>query len=170
MSAVGHETDFTIADFVADLRAPTPSAAAEIVSSDVVAFVERLDEAVQKISYTYKNILEDYEENTLNLFDDICAEFEKNIEKKNKPFSKVLVELKHVSDSAFEKKTKNLDLLTSKIELNNPLSILKRGYASIEKDGIKVLKTTDAKIGDEVKMQVIDGHFVAKITNKEKQK
>ncbi len=167
ISAVGHETDFTIADFVADLRAPTPSAAAEIVSSDVGAFVERFISVTQKIEQTFIFFLEDEKEYVFDLFDEIGLHMEKNIEKKQKPFDKVLVGLKHTIDIALQDKIKNLDLLTSKIELNNPLSILKRGYATIQNGEKRVAKLKDANIGDDVKLIVTDGCFTAKITNKE---
>ena len=167
ISAVGHETDFTIADFVADLRAPTPSAAAEIVSSDVGAFVERFNVVLQKIDSTYTDIIESGKEGVFDLFDEICVFMEKNIDKKHKPLNELMIGFKHVSDSSFVQIAQKLDLLTSKIELNNPLSILKRGYASIENNGKRVAKLSDAKVDDEVQIKVVDGKFLAKITNKE---
>ena len=168
VSAVGHETDFTIADFVSDLRAPTPSAAAELVSVDFEAVFEKFLEIVENIETTFDEIIENKKDDVVLKFDKMCVSMEKFAQKCEKPFQKVLVGLKHSIDACMLKKAQKLDLITSKIELNNPLSIIKRGYASVECGEKRVKSLSDANINDILKINVLDGIFVAKITDKEK--
>ena len=168
VSAVGHETDFTIADFAADLRAPTPSAAAEIVSVDFDAVIQRFLEVTESIGVAFEDFIEDQKDDIVSVFDQMSLVMEKFIDKKEKPLQKVLVGLKHSIDSCVLKKVQSLDLLTNKIEMNNPLSIIKRGYASVECGEKRITKLSDAKIGDDIKLNVVDGRFIAKVTGKEK--
>ncbi len=168
ISAVGHETDFTIADFVSDLRAPTPSAAAEIVSVDMGVLIERFEEVIQKIEFRFDDKLQDCLDSFLNTFSKISVLIEKMLVEKQKPLDKILSSFVHVPEKLVQAKEQNLNLLTSKIELNNPLSIIKRGYLTAENGGKRVLSVDDIKIDDEIKLRLIDGSLMAKITNKEK--
>lgn len=170
ISAVGHETDFTIADFVADLRAPTPSAAAELVSVDLQALFEKFIYISKKVEKIFENILEDKKYKTETLFQNICFLGEKLITKNSKPYFNCLTKMKHIVEAFLERKLKAFEMLTNKIELNNPLSIMKKGFASVEKDGVRLSKIGDINLNDEVKTNLSDGYFISKIIKKEKKK
>lgn len=160
ISAVGHETDFTIADFVADLRAPTPSAAAELAVADVddlkytlKIYDRRLKMALKRKtenmrlrfekcmnSRVYKEPLQKINENYL-----LIDKYVKLLEN---------LETKKIKDCKLEftKKAVKLDSLS-------PLKTLSRGYSLVSlKDNKKIIKSTkDVKTGDELEIRLNDG-------------
>lgn len=181
ISAVGHETDFTIADFVADKRAPTPTAAAEMavpelreVVNNVNQFDKRVNKAIHnKItlnktkldSISQKNILKNpesiYEIKSMGL-DNIVNKLgfiSKTIitDNKNKLFK---LENSHLLKNPMEitnKKRDDIEKNINKLNVLNPLLTLKRGYA-MAKTGDKVISSAkDVKVGDEVDIEFDDG-------------
>ncbi len=192
ISAVGHEVDFTIADFVADLRAPTPTGAAEMAvpnMSDVFKNIDtlkiRLNENINnKInlykkrldalenSYILKNPMSIYEikEQKLSSFIDKLNSNLKNKVKisQNKYESIIKSYILTNPLELINKKAKNYDLMLSKLELLNPLGILKKGYsvASINDKSIKSYK--DIKKEDLIDVRVYDGIINAKVLNTKK--
>lgn len=167
VSAVGHEIDYTIADFVADLRAPTPTAAAELVvknKEDIENYlsdvVNRLNTALfNKISY-YKEKINKYKSNyilnnPLKMYDIKYKEIENLKEKLNS-----LIKNKIIID---KNKFENIKL---KIELLNPENILEKGY-SIVKYKDKILKNSDLiNIGDNVNIIMNKGSLLAEVKGK----
>lgn len=156
VSAIGHEVDYTIADFVADLRAPTPSAAAEIVSPDI--------NELASVVYSYKNILIDIindniEENSQAVdmyLDRLLACSPKNQLAQNINKAE---QLKSRLDSAFEnifsKKTQRFASSISLLETLSPLNVLKRGYTITAGEDSKPIKSCKKlKAGD-----VLISHF-----------
>lgn len=164
VSAVGHETDFTIADFVADLRAPTPSAAAELVVSDI---------------YDVKNTLDIYE-NRLKIL------LKRKTEVMRLRFEKVMASkvykdpLKNINDKylevdRFAKLIENFEVLkiqkvkgdfsklVAKLDTLSPLKTLSRGYSITEKNGSVVTSVKELVQGDELKLRFIDGEKEAVI-------
>jgi len=170
ISAVGHETDFTIADFVADLRAPTPSAAAELVSVDTTSLYERMNITLQKIEQAENKIITNYFEKLNNLTEDIIYHTENYLTQKYLPLKDMLTGIKYGMDKFLTAKEQNFKLLLSKIELNNPISILSHGYASVEKQQKRITKLEEVKIGDEIVVNLSDGNIFANVTKKEKNK
>ena len=164
VSAVGHETDFTIADFVADLRAPTPSAAAELVVSDI---------------YDVKNTLDIYE-NRLKIL------LKRKTEVMRLRFEKVMASkvykdpLKNINDKylevdRFAKLIENFGVLkiqkvkgdfsklVAKLDTLSPLKTLSRGYSITEKNGNVVTSAKELVQGDELRLRFIDGEKEAVI-------
>lgn len=158
ISAVGHETDFTIADFVADLRAPTPSAGAELAvpSSDelyeklitsksrLVTLLKnftklkraQLESIVKKRAFSdYKSVLGDRRIALDNLLQQLLEQYNKNITAKKMSFAKIL----------------------GKLEALNPISVLKRGFAVAKADNKAVKSVSDVKSGDKLTVTVSDG-------------
>ena len=164
ISAVGHETDFTIADFVADLRAPTPSAAAELAVSDIYELNEKLNTyknrfrqslkkkiELMKLRYekcmaskVFKDPLKDINDKYL-LLDSYIKNIENNIKNKYKDSKNIYVE-----------KVTKLDTLS-------PLKTLTRGYCLTESKGKIVKSVNDIKSGDSVDLRFSDGSKQAKI-------
>ncbi len=167
VSAVGHEIDYTIADFVADLRAPTPTAAAELVvknKEDIENYlsdvVNRLNTALfNKISY-YKEKINKYKSNyilnnPLKMYDIKYKEIENLKEKLNS-----LIKNKIIID---KNKFENIKL---KIELLNPENILEKGY-SIIKYNDKIIKNSDLiNIGDNINIIMNKGSLLAEVKGK----
>lgn len=188
ISAVGHEIDFTISDFVADLRAPTPTAAAELAVpnlSDVIKYIDglsiRLNESINKKikfqklyldsiknSFVIKNpmIMFDNKKQKLDLIvDKINNLIIKNVDNKKKKLdeikkSYIIVNPKFLYNDA----RANLLNITNKLELLNPLGILSRGYSITTINDCSIKSIGDVKKDDSIKVRVTDGRIMAKVT------
>ena len=164
ISAVGHETDFTIADFVADLRAPTPSAAAELANPDIYELKEKINSYKQRSRLALKKKLEVMrlrvdKINASQVFkepyrkiNDYSLELDKNIKSLEVSVKNIL----NKSKSNFAEKIAKLDALS-------PLKTLTRGYSITEKNGIIIKSKNDLSKDDEINLRFIDGEKQAKI-------
>ncbi len=161
ISAVGHEIDFTIADFVSDLRAPTPSAAAELAVPSAEELFDKFENAKGRIKTASRKILEN-RRLVLKMYTD------KQILRD--PISKInekWIYLDHLS-KMFENSTKSvlgekqqlLSIVASKLDALSPLGTLSRGYA-VAKDafGAVVKSTSQVKSGDNMTVRVSDGEI-----------
>lgn len=164
ISAVGHETDFTICDFVADRRAPTPSAAAEIAVPDIKELIERVDTlrersfgALIKASRNSRGRLEYIKDKSV--LRNPSSVFEGKRKKLNDKSREAAENIRDKIDSL-----KNALLLRSeRADALNPLSVLMRGFSVVEKDGVSVRRVGDVKCGDTVTVRMTDGKVKAKI-------
>lgn len=164
ISAVGHETDFSISDFVADLRAPTPSAAAELAVPNVSDIIIKLN----NYDLRYKNALKKkievmrlrYEKCMMNrVFRNPLQGIQDRyvyIDKLNKSMQTRLTSKVHAS------KTKMVELIT-KLDNLSPLKTLTRGYSILEKDKTIIKSVKDISMGDQINIRLIDGTAKAKI-------
>ncbi len=164
ISAVGHETDFTIADFVADLRAPTPSAAAEIANPDIYELKnkiavarERTRQALNKkmelLKLKYNNIMKSKVFlDPLRIINDNYLRLDNNVK-----------EITNIIKLKQKDSEKKFGLIVSKLDALSPLKTLSRGYAIIEKENNIVKSYNDLKDGDIVKLILTDGKKDAKI-------
>lgn len=187
ISAVGHEIDYTIADFVADLRAPTPTGAAELAVPNLVDLKKhigqlkiRLNENVLKVinyqklyldslknSFVIKNPLIMYD-NKKQKLDSIIEKLNnilkikmnKNIDKLN--FLKNSYILKN-SDLLYKQKRDDLDNIIEKLELINPLKVLRRGYSVVYKDDFIINSVDNLNKSDKLKIKLSDGNVITKI-------
>lgn len=144
VSAVGHETDFTICDFVADLRAPTPSAAAELTVPDVNSLLQDLDMRYERITETMSGIIEDGKEYLLDFVE---------------TFKKTGVE-------QLRFKNEQLKGLIGKIETLNPLSVLSRGYSVSLKDGKTIRSVNGIEVGEQLEVRFTDGKIQTTVIEK----
>lgn len=187
ISAVGHEIDFTIADFVADLRAPTPTGAAELAvpnKIDVINYIEQLTIRSKKVmknkidflnqrlmeiknKYILKNPLSIYEIKEQQ-FDTLIEKLKYNIvnlynikEKRylNITSSYIFKEPNKLIDT---KKNKYINIL-SKLETLSPLSTIKRGYSVVRKDEKVITSIKDLKKLDKISLELSDGTVQAEI-------
>lgn len=187
ISAVGHEIDFTISDYVADMRAPTPTGAAEIAvpnMSDLINTINnlkiRLNESINKKinyqklyldsiknSYVIKNPLIMYESKKQKL-DILIDNLNKNLLKKydNVKHKFEMLKTNYILNNPnvlYKDKINKLDNLIEKLELINPLGVLKRGY-SLAYQNEKVLNSIkNIKKEDELLIKFHDGELTAKI-------
>ena len=168
ISAVGHETDFTIADFVADLRAPTPSAAAELVSVDLLGLKTKLQSCLSSLlrlaSTTYDASTKDINNLVYKLFTNVTSLY------RDKYQRLVLLcnNLQHSCTAILNSKTKMLEILSQKLDGSNPDKILKMGYAMLlTKDNKLVKSCGEVNIGDKIKAKITDGMLVCELNKKE---
>ncbi|WP_251859492.1 exodeoxyribonuclease VII large subunit [Clostridium sp. Marseille-Q2269] len=133
ITAIGHETDFTIVDFVSDKRASTPSAAAEIAVFNTESLIKEILNYNQTLENYMKNIIRE-KRNYINLYKGKIESYSPNNiivnEYKNIDNLKELLNMK--IEGKLNKQKNNLSRLSSLLEAHNPLNILKKGYALVE--------------------------------------
>lgn len=165
ISAVGHETDFTIADFVSDLRAPTPSAAGELVVPVIDELNDRIDTELWKLNVSYSN----YINKKRNKLDNI-----KNIISYNNPISRInedkkkidrlikdLVRNIHTKENNLYK---DLENLVGKLNSLSPLSVISRGYSIVLNESGHVINSiTKVKNKDKITLMFKDGEVKATV-------
>ena len=167
ISAVGHETDFTICDFVSDLRAPTPSVAAEIAVPDLRDIMIGLDNASDRIVNALRIVAERKRERLERISDKpmfkdpalFVADFRDEIERLSEKADNA------VSD-AIKNKSNELRLISGKIDALSPLAVLSRGYSITEKDGNIVFGVKQVSVGDQVSIRFKDGVANATVNSK----
>ena len=164
ISAVGHETDFTICDFVADMRAPTPSAAAELAVPDVRELKANYLSQRQYMQSLMENRLR-YEKDKLRYYHSSvqAAGPVNNIRKISDKYSFYQRQLKTLADKKISIEELELKKTAAKLESLNPLAVLSRGYALAEQNGSIV--TSAAALGreEEFTLTFSDGKVNAKV-------
>ncbi|MDR3112110.1 MAG: exodeoxyribonuclease VII large subunit [Elusimicrobiota bacterium] len=167
ISCVGHETDWTIADFVADLRAPTPSAAAEMILRNRNILKERL---IYSQEILLKNI-----NNLVNYYSEKLSAFSKSkvlikphliYEDKISYVEDLNLELIKNTNRIFESKCEKFKNICHKLDIVSPLSVLKRGFSICFDRENKIIKTTKSiENGDMIKIRLSDGNLKAEVKN-----
>lgn len=163
ISAVGHETDFTIADFVADLRAPTPSAAAELVVPDKQLLVQRLKEYKKALATAAKhNMAMKKSELSSRITHRALTSPKIRLESELQRFDTLAKRLAGSLKSSVHMMRANCSIMVEKLGALNPSSVLSRGYAIITDASGKVISSIrDAKIEQIMSIRVIDGTIEA---------
>ncbi len=194
ISAVGHETDVTIADYVADMRAPTPSAAAELAVFDYRQFIEQTELYKNTLSKTFGRKLERYRYQTeqfglrLKFFDpkrqirenrQRLADIEEKLrvlmisqaETDRKRASEIQAVLKQLIDKQAVRDRHRLELLSSRLDGLSPLKKIGGGYGFITDKKEKRIETVhQVKKGDTIHLRIRDGRIdavVSEITSEE---
>ena len=164
ISAVGHETDFTISDFVADLRAPTPSAAAELAVPDIYELNKKIEISKDRIRMALIKKLE-----ILKLRYEKCMSstiFKEPTRRINENYIRVDNDIKLLENLVRNKqervKSKFIEV-TTKLDTLSPLKTLLRGYSIVEKDDKIIKSKNDLKIGDILNIKFNDGSVNAEV-------
>lgn len=159
ISAVGHETDFTICDFVADLRAETPSAAAEKSVPDIHNLFSLIENAESRMLYSINKRIE-FESQRLDFIanESIIANFNEYFDNKNDVLTAIRDELSDAFENKLNDCKYNLGILSGKLDALSPLAVLARGYAAVKTAENKLIKSKkDLKINDKINVEFIDG-------------
>jgi exodeoxyribonuclease VII large subunit len=169
ISAVGHETDFTIADFVADKRAPTPSAAAEMVVPDKMELFRQLDSLVKRMEQRMRTLQESSRKRLRNIEESIV--FRKPMEGISQGKQQVDEFVRELHTSILHYvgiKQEQLHALAGMLEALSPLQILERGYSiSFKLPDEKIIRRTDdVDVGDRLKVLVSDGEIFCDVDGK----
>ena len=164
ISAVGHETDYTICDFVADLRAPTPSAAAECAVPDIFELKANLVSLRQHIISLTRNKM-NIERSSLSSFEKRLALRDPvtNINEQRKELVYLTEKLSILTHSILDENKSKISALAGKLDVLSPLSVISRGYALVEKDDKPVTKVKDLKKDDVISIKLSDGQVKARI-------
>ena len=164
ISAVGHETDFTIADFVADLRAPTPSAAAELANPDIYELKNKINTLNERSRLSLKKKLELMKMKYQSLMN--SKVFTDPIQNMQNNYLRIDGFIKRLENSIVLKQKgvqKDFKSMVLKLDALSPLKTMVRGFSIIEKDGKIIKSSKDLEKDDEVSIKLIDGNKQAKI-------
>ncbi len=167
ISAVGHETDFTICDFVADMRAPTPSAAAELATPNLKDLIENQNNMLKimeryvnnSIKYNKQRLDSNYHRYSLfyerEMFDDRYMNLDINKEK-----------LDSLMENIIRKEKEQLNFFSKAMANLNPFSVLERGYSITQKDGLVISSKENLEIGDRIDLILKDGKVKCELLEK----
>jgi exodeoxyribonuclease VII large subunit len=166
ISGVGHETDFTIADLVADLRAPTPSAAAELAAPDLSALPLVLaDSRARLVAYMQSQIQQRRRQVQANAQALSLLSPRSTLDNNWQRLDGLSLRLDQVTRIYLEQNRSRLAVQNAALSTVSPLATLSRGYAIVRgQDGSVVRSTEQVAPGDRIGVQVSDGEFEAKIT------
>ena len=164
ISSVGHETDFTIADFVADLRAPTPSAAAELAVPNIADVILKLNSYKNRYQLALKKKVE-----FMRLRYEKCMNqrvFKEPLQKIQEKYIVIDMKIKSMQNSVnamYKDKKGNAMKLIAKLDALSPLKTLMRGYSIVSLNGKSIKSANDLKKDDEVELRLSEGSAKAKI-------
>ena len=167
ISAVGHETDFSLSDFASDMRAPTPSVAGELAFFDFNLAQENIEYLKTRIVELGMNMIETKTNLVESLADDVKNNIQFLLSAKQNALDLLASNVVSSGELTTNMHRSNLDKLVLNIEKSNPMTILKNGYSIVEKEGNKITSAKQTKVGDKIKIFMHDGKFDATITNKE---
>ena len=164
ISAVGHETDYTLCDFAADLRAPTPSAAAELAVPDRDEIRVRIDELFGRIQGAAAHVINAKRASFLSIY--------KQLELSS-PIGRLALEkrelvhqserLRQSMEALLRKKRERLSIVSAELNAINPLAVLGRGYSFSQKDGEVISSVKQIAAGDRLDIRFIDGSVEAEV-------
>ena len=166
ISAVGHETDFTICDFVADRRAPTPSAAAELAVPETGELKRKIEHIVDRESAVLSAMIAARREK-LSYFAGSRALTNPMafIDDKKMQTAMVGERLMHFTEQSVNAKKAAMQSLCAKLSAMNPLAVLSRGYSAVYgKNGGVVKSIRDVQPGDEIRVETGDGTIDATVS------
>ncbi|MEG0252105.1 MAG: exodeoxyribonuclease VII large subunit [Christensenellaceae bacterium] len=171
ISAVGHETDFTLSDMAADLRAPTPSAAAEIA----IALKDELVSSIKAYKYQIQDIMK-----TIFYEKRMQIKYNQSLLSKDAVYAKInlaryavqsnTVQIEMQAKTLYNRLKVLYNHYKTSIELLNPMGAFERGYSVAIKNGTEIKSIQDVTIGDEIKILLKDGTLLAGIMHKEENK
>ena len=169
ISAVGHEIDFTICDFAADLRAPTPSAAAELAVPDIIELRRTIDSSKTRISVLLKNKLENSQRHidllsqrsSLTGFNKVISDRAQTVDNLSE---RCVMAYKNLTDSL----TKQFQLMCGKLSALSPIAVFERGYCSATKSGKAINNIDDVEVNDSISVRFINGEIDCNVLQRRK--
>ena len=165
ISAVGHETDFTISDFVADLRAPTPSAAAELAVPSGAEIAEKFSTAGMRLANAVNKIIEK-RQLQLKVYTEsrVLRDPMFKVNEKGMQLDSVFRMFENAAKNTLNEKKQSFGVTVSKLDGLSPLNTLKRGFSVAKNTDGKVIKTVaDVKSGNDISVVVSDGEIKATV-------
>jgi len=194
ISAVGHETDFTISDLIADMRAATPTAAAELAVPDKLSLLQGLDNVDKHLNRSILNKVNEYEKRLKRatssyLFESPERLYDRQELKLDNLINRLSIKnpvnmidtniqklvkqdelMQLIIQQRLNVKSKEFKSVLDKLNLLNPLSIMSKGYAIIKTDNKLIKSVEEVSVDQEIDITVADGSIGVKVLSKEKVK
>lgn len=166
ISAVGHETDWTIADFVSDRRAPTPSAAAELAVFDYRQMIDQLSNIKKRMDSNLSGKIEFYWERLSHIKTRVSYLSPANrLNENRKRLADLEERLLLLMQQQIKDKRQKLIMLSTRLDADSPVKKLSQGYAYVSKeDGRNIHSAADITCGDSIDIYLIDGRAKAVIS------
>ncbi len=160
ISAVGHETDFTICDFAADKRAPTPSAAAELAVPETNELKRKISNIITREADVLKHYIRLYREKLDTLSNSRAMTSPDSLVSDRRMYTDMLSErLTHAFSTELNVKKAEMATLAGKLSVLDPLAVISRGYSAVYKeDGTLVKSIDDVALGDKVEFKTVGGN------------
>jgi exodeoxyribonuclease VII large subunit len=187
VSGVGHETDFTIADFVADLRAPTPTAAAELVSASTESYLRSLDEAQARLRKSLTHTLERAAQQVdhvaarmgrpsgammrqraqvASLQQGMAHALRRDLQGRHNALAQLQQNLPRASQQALRQLTNTCDRAELRLKALDPARVLQRGYAWLtQEDGKPITGIAQVHVGQSLQATLADGTVDLRVQN-----
>ena len=167
ISAVGHESDFTICDFVADRRAPTPSAAAEIAVPDMGEILRGLESlnaglqtSMQKLIVQERRILNQLTQSRVfSRPEQLLDNFRMRLDEREADLDRTL-------EQTLKQNRQSVASVAGKLQALNPLSILSRGYATVSRDGASITSVKQINDNDTLDIRMADGSVRVRVSQR----
>ncbi|MBE5745865.1 MAG: exodeoxyribonuclease VII large subunit [Clostridiales bacterium] len=163
ISAVGHETDYTLIDLVADIRASTPSVAAEIAVKESKNKLQELKLLYKEISRLVNNNLSLLKERVEELNENINSLMGSKLIKKQIELNKIKADLKYAINTNVNKIEHLYESVKNKIEYLNPEIIYQKGFVKLIKKDKKITSIKDICVNDELDLILLDGKIKTKV-------
>lgn len=169
ISAVGHESDFTICDFVADVRASTPSAAAELAVPEATELKQRIGERKERMDFLISSAVAQKRTKleALEKSKALCSPLN-TLDNRRIILSSYLDSLDKSMEIIFGKKTSAYKAGTAALGALNPLAVLSRGYSVAFSDGKLLKSTQNVSVGDRIETRVSDGVIYSTVSETER--
>ena len=163
VSAVGHEVDFCLTDFVADLRAPTPSAAIEMVCIDRQEYLAYLQNLQQRLKFSLKKKYDDARLQ-LELLQARHTQFSIRLKQLKEQLEQSTKKLQQLLHRAFEDAQQQIATSRKRLQALDPQRILERGFVMVTQDQQLISRAKDLNLQERVSLQFADSSLEAEIT------
>lgn len=168
ISAVGHETDFTLCDFAADLRVPTPTAAAERVAFDVNAAVIKIERDMRKAELALKQRISSEKEKAERFMELAGSRIKRKVENEKHRFIADIKSLRQAVMTNYYDNTVKLEQFISSLDKLNPTKVLSKGYFKIIRKKSEVNSVCELNMGDEITLKGNGGSAACYVMNVDK--
>ena len=170
VSAVGHETDFTICDFVSSLRAPTPSAAAELLTVDVMTEFNKVKKDFSKLAILISHLIDNKSAQIDDNLSSVVELYEEKCELLKRNIGLSCHKLNFLNNKPYFEKENQIKINLTKLDSLNPAKVLLRGWGSVEKDNKRLSSILELNKDDKFSVNLKDGKILAIVDSIEKKK